>query len=859
MNPSTCPNCRNPIPADAPAGLCPSCALLGAAQPTVIVSPPSAAAREEVAAAFPELEILELLGQGGMGMVFKARQPRLDRLVALKILPPHLAAQPGFAERFTREARALARLNHPHIVTVYDFGGSGGFYYLLMEYVEGVNLRKAMQAGIKPEQAMLLVPKICEALQFAHDHGVLHRDIKPENILLDRKGRPKLADFGIAKLADDQSSGLTVSGAQLGTAAYMAPEQVEKPASVDHRADIYSLGVVFYEMLTGELPLGRFAAPSEKSAVGVNVDAVVLRALEKERERRQQSAGEMKTQVEGASTDMALPQAPPGREDDESSAGGMKHFFHVLTVLAGVGIPASAVVPGMRSLGLTPAVMVFVCAAFAVLSAMWPGRPQRRPQPARPTGRTRWKSESRSNRVLFGYPLWHFVHGPDPATGEQPVARGILAMGPEARGFVAIGGRAHGVLAFGGLATGVVALGGMAGGLITAGGLSLGLLAATGGLACGGLARGGVAVGYNAEGGFAIGHVAKGGKVITDAPGPPDALALQVTEILITAAQTAGVLALLAGMVVWQMSLFARPGSGAPEPGPRVSRGFLSIVLVLLMAGVGVFLARFIGDRMSGRQTAGSYQTSPAVDVVHEGRTPSVAKWSQGTAELLGVSRHRSSDRAWWRMDGRHSAEGPFELPAGSQVFPSSGQRAYEFVFRLRDLPAAASGVHWLVEEAASFAGGGAPVLASNPAAPLSDSLALAVVLPASRDRANIKLGLAAGTWKTLTGNAPGNSVGTSMTHGGEEWRIAQGTALETAEGSLFVTYTNSRYNDWQARVIAVRPGGEEVSNGIESRVNDQSEWRFSGLKLADVKEFRFQVRRFEWVEFRGIPLTPLP
>ena len=200
---AVCPQCQMPIPADAPGGICPACALLAVAAPTAAL--PNAAAGapdlDEVAAAFPELEILELIGHGGMGVVFKARQPRLDRPIALKILPPHLAAQPGFSERFSREARALARLNHPHIVAVYDFGESGGFFYLSMEYVDGVNLRQAIRAGVTPEQALALVPRLCEALQFAHDKGVLHRDIKPENILLDQAGTVKLADFGIAKMA----------------------------------------------------------------------------------------------------------------------------------------------------------------------------------------------------------------------------------------------------------------------------------------------------------------------------------------------------------------------------------------------------------------------------------------------------------------------------------------------------------------------------------------------------------------------------------------------------------------------------------------------------------------------------------
>ena len=176
-----CPKCQAPLPANAPQGLCVKCLLAAvstpteAGQPADRQPPPPIAT---VAAAFPQLEILELIGHGGMGVVYKARQPRLDRIVALKLLPQSLAADAAFAERFNREARVLARLNHPNIVTVHDFGQSGGFFYLLMEFVDGVNLRQAMQAGrFTPQQAMMLVPKICEALQFAHDEGILHRDI----------------------------------------------------------------------------------------------------------------------------------------------------------------------------------------------------------------------------------------------------------------------------------------------------------------------------------------------------------------------------------------------------------------------------------------------------------------------------------------------------------------------------------------------------------------------------------------------------------------------------------------------------------------------------------------------------------
>ncbi len=314
-----CPQCGAAIPADAPQGLCPRCVLLGAATPTDAgkpvprTEPPSP---EALRAAFPHLEIVELIGRGGMGFVYKARQAKLDRLVALKLLPLELGADPHFAERFHREARALARLNHPGIVAVYDFGVSGGFGYLLMEFVDGVNLRQAMQAGrFTQREALALVPKICEAIQFAHEQGVLHRDIKPENILLDTQGRVKIADFGIAKLVGEDAPDLTLtlSGARLGTPSYMAPEQVEHPGTVDHRADIYSLGVVFYELLTGELPLGRFAPPSAKADLDARVDDIVMRALAKERELRQQSAGEVKTEVEtvAASPRIAGAALPP--------------------------------------------------------------------------------------------------------------------------------------------------------------------------------------------------------------------------------------------------------------------------------------------------------------------------------------------------------------------------------------------------------------------------------------------------------------------------------------------------------------------------------------------------------------------
>jgi serine/threonine protein kinase len=170
-----------------------------------------------------------------------------------------------------------------------------------MEYVDGLTLRQVLGTDrLDPSEALAVVPQICDALQYAHDQGVVHRDIKPENVLMDKKGRVKIADFGLAKMlgqATDQFT-LTATYQVMGTPRYMAPEQIEQSHSVDHRADIYSLGVVFYEMLTGELPLGRFDPPSRKVQLDVRLDEVVLRTLEKEPQRRYQRAGDLKTDVE---------------------------------------------------------------------------------------------------------------------------------------------------------------------------------------------------------------------------------------------------------------------------------------------------------------------------------------------------------------------------------------------------------------------------------------------------------------------------------------------------------------------------------------------------------------------------------
>ena len=369
LAPQKCPRCGADLPVGA-AGVCPRCAagLLQASQTELpgeaqtAFTPPTVA---ELAAKFPQLEILELIGRGGMGAVYKARQKELDRIVALKILPPDIGRDGAFAERFAREAKALAKLNHPGIVTIYDFGRADGLYFFLMEFVDGMNLRELLHhSRISAREALAIVPQICDALQFAHDQGIVHRDIKPENLLIDRRGRVKVADFGLAKIIEPETDGtdLNVSpkiGAArphgptgvMGTPQYMSPEQVEHPGEVDHRADIYALGVVFYQMLTGELPDKPLLPPSQKVRIDVRLDEVVLRALEKRPELRYQQASEVKTCLETIAT---TPAPGSSRREEAQTQKANQDISQSLSRSAGpaamkekpaAGLPKSRSVP----------------------------------------------------------------------------------------------------------------------------------------------------------------------------------------------------------------------------------------------------------------------------------------------------------------------------------------------------------------------------------------------------------------------------------------------------------------------------------------------------------------------------------
>jgi serine/threonine protein kinase len=264
---------------------------------------------EELAGVLPGLEVIELIGRGGMGFVYKARQRSLDRLVAVKLFPRDAyAGDPTFAERFAQEARVLASLNHPNIVAAHEFGESERYCYLVMELVEGRSLREWTQAAaVTPAESVAIARQVCEALAYAHARGVIHRDIKPENILLENRRvgaagevapRVRVADFGLAKLAQRKVNEFSMTGSDrlMGTPDYMAPEQRDRPGEVDARADLYALGVVLYEMLSGRLPLGRFAPPTADG----RLNRIVLRCLEAEPGRRFASAAEVGREVERA-------------------------------------------------------------------------------------------------------------------------------------------------------------------------------------------------------------------------------------------------------------------------------------------------------------------------------------------------------------------------------------------------------------------------------------------------------------------------------------------------------------------------------------------------------------------------------
>jgi len=276
--------------------------LLGANAPVTRGGwqPPSP---EELQARLPHYEVTELLGRGGMGAVYKGWQKSLERFVAIKILPPGLeSGDVDFAARFKREAKAMAKLKHPGIIPVHDAGETAdGLLYFVMDFVEGTDVQKLLAARGKlpPEEALPIASRVLDALAYAHQRGIIHRDIKPANIMLDTDGNVLVADFGLARSTAPDTTMLTVSNMAMGTPDFMAPESHLGMDHVDHRADLYAVGVMLYQMLTGKLPRGRFESPSHAvPGLDKRLDAIVDRTLQNERDARYSSAIELKSAIE---------------------------------------------------------------------------------------------------------------------------------------------------------------------------------------------------------------------------------------------------------------------------------------------------------------------------------------------------------------------------------------------------------------------------------------------------------------------------------------------------------------------------------------------------------------------------------
>ncbi len=256
-----------------------------------------------------------MIAHGGMGAIYKARQTTLDRVVAIKLLPLEVSLDSNFAERFRREAQALAKVQHANIIAVYAFGQTtAGHSYIVTEYVDGASLHDWIHGSdLKMDDALHIFCEVCEGLACAHGNGVVHRDVKPGNVIVDRARRVKLLDFGLARVvegrADTYRSMISNGSAVLGTPDYMSPEQ-KQHMNVDHRADVYSLGVMLYEMLCREVPRGIFQPASKRVGADPRLDAVIARAMNADPAKRFQSAREMKAAVESVRAGKARPSAP---------------------------------------------------------------------------------------------------------------------------------------------------------------------------------------------------------------------------------------------------------------------------------------------------------------------------------------------------------------------------------------------------------------------------------------------------------------------------------------------------------------------------------------------------------------------
>ena len=772
----------------------------------------------ELAKLFPQLQILELVGRGGMGAVYRARQPGLQRQVALKVLPPQATQKPGFAERFTREAQALARLNHPGIIAVHEFGEAGGMAYFVMEFVEGVTLRRLVQQHrLGPREALQIVPQICEALQYAHDEGVVHRDIKPENILIDRKGRVKIADFGIAKLlVDDQVQQPLTQDQVLGTPHYMAPEQIEHPRAVDHRADIYSLGVVFCELLTGELPLGKFAPPSRKVELDVRLDEVVLRALEKEPEHRYQHASEVKTAVETIST------ATSGDALADSARSGPTQPGHVQLRPKTAATPA--LLPGWLGCAQWTArilgALILLTFASVVLAEGFPPL-------ARQPGGVQLTSAG-GVLVALGFLVGWWREG----TAAMLIAGG-WALVRASENKLQVTTPFEAVLLVG-LLYAVVWWGRQGRRSILATAVTASLVA--------GLLLGRLLLPTN---------VRVEGKVADAATGKPIPNAELALVSKLTSPQPRVVIPNARAAADGRFSLYV----GWYVQGKRVrvsAPGYRTTETNLGFRAAGQ--RRIIREyALLPYRNPDSY-SGPDEAAARRKALPHVAALPQGRVELVGISYYPATNQPWWRRDGSSCAESFIITQPNLGTMPDKAQ-VRAIVLRAQGIPPGSSWPSWKIQSA--YASADAHVCRSDGQEDPTLRVVLAAFWPLV-ERTQFKVGVTLAPWQQVAESGPKEAVHTTRL-AIPDAEVSFLTGMEEAQESS-ITIVHNLF-DWEIRVLAVahdrKETGADRTGTRWSKKFCTTTARFAGLRLAEIHRFRLEARPYTWVEFPEVALNP--
>jgi len=321
----------------------------------------------------PGYQILSKLGAGAMATVFKARQLSLDRIVAVKVLPRRLSENADYVDRFYKEGRAAAKLNHPNIVQAIDVGEANGYHYFVMEYIEGHSLYDEIATGkvFSEAEALKVILQIARALEHAHRQGLIHRDVKPKNIMMTKEGTAKLADMGLARVAADEQAAQAEAGRAFGTPYYISPEQIRGEVDIDFRADIYSLGATLYHMVTGRVPFDG-ATPAAvmhkhlkeplvppdhlNTSLSAGLGEVVEVMMAKERRRRYASTTDLLMDLEAIAAG-----EPPLQARRQIDAD-------VLTGLTGEGATVDVAAPGEEPPAHAPNLMVWIILLAAALA-----------------------------------------------------------------------------------------------------------------------------------------------------------------------------------------------------------------------------------------------------------------------------------------------------------------------------------------------------------------------------------------------------------------------------------------------------------------------------------------------------------